>query len=110
MKRITNLTQLEKQVLQAIADSMYAEWGFSDIGATDVARDTKIDIKSLRGVLSSLVKKSLIQLEDRSDHFGYKANDPSWEPIIYLDNEAQGLVEHWVEESGGELEPAVIEG
>lgn len=110
MKHITNLTELEKQVLKSIADSMYAEWGFSDVGATDIARATKIEIKVLRGVLSSLVKKSLIEVEDRSDHGGYVANDPSWEPIIHLRGEAQGLVEHWVEESGGELEPAVIEG
>lgn len=110
MKHITNLTQLEKQVLQTIADNMYAEWGFSDVGATEIAQDTKIEIKVLRGVLSSLVKKSLIEVEDRSDHGGYVANDPSWEPIIYLKNEAQGLVAEWVEESNGELEPAVIEG
>ena len=110
MKHITNLTELEKQVLQTIADDMYAEWGFSDVGATEIASETKIDIKVLRGVLSSLVKKSLIEVEDRSDHGGYVANDPSWEPIIYLRGDAQGLVQHWVEGSGGELEPAVIEG
>ena len=112
MKHITNLTELEKQVLQTIADAMYAEWGFSDVGATDIARETKIDIKSLRGVLSSLVKKSLISIDDNcvGNVKGLLANNPSWEPIIYLDNEAQGLVAEWVEESGGELEPAVIEG
>jgi hypothetical protein len=108
MKRITNLTELEKQVLQSIADKMYAEEGFSDVGATDIARATKIEMKALRGVLSSLVKKSLLYIEDRSDNIGYRANDPSWEPIIYLSGDAFGLVEHWVKESGGELEPAII--
>jgi hypothetical protein len=108
MKRITNLTELEKQVLQAIVNGMYAEWGFSDVGATDIAIATKIEMKVLRGVLSSLVKKSLLDIEDRSDNIGYRANDPSWEPIIYLNGDAQGLVENWVKESGGQLEPAVI--
>lgn len=110
MKRITNLTELEKKVLQCLVDSMYAEWGYSDVGATDISRDAKIEIKVLRGVLSSLVKKSLIEIEDRSDMMDYKANDPSWEPIIYLYGEAQGLVPKWVEESNGQLEPMVIEG
>ena len=110
MKRITNLTELEKKVLQCLADSMYAEWGYSDVGATDISRDTKIEIKVLRGVLSSLIKKSLIEIEDRSDMVDYKANDSSWEPIIYLYGEAQGLVQNWVEESNGQLEPMVIEG
>ena len=108
MKSIANLTELEKQVLQAVVNAMYAEWGFSDVGATDIARATKIEMKVLRGVLSSLVKKSLLDIEDRSDNIGYRANDPSWEPIIYLNGDAQGLVEKWVEESGGQLEPAVI--
>jgi len=109
MRAIKNLTELEKQVLQCIADCMYAEWGFSDIGATDVARETGIETKVVRGVISSLVKKKLVQVEDRTDHVGYRANDPSWEPIIYLDNEAQGLVEHWVENNEGELEASIIE-
>ena len=109
MRVIKNLTELEKKVLQAIADSMYAEWGYSDIGATDVAHATGIETKVLRGVISSLVKKNLLQIEDRSDNVGYRANDPSWEAIIYLDNEAQGLVEHWVENNEGELESTIIE-
>jgi len=94
MRAIKNLTELEKQVLQCIADCMYAEWGFSDIGATDVARETGIETKVVRGVISSLVKKKLVQVEDRTDHVGYRA---------------QGLVEHWVENNEGELEASIIE-
>jgi hypothetical protein len=105
MKRITNLTELEKQVLQAVANGMYAEEGFSDVGATDIARATKIEMRVLRGVLSSLVKKELLCIEDQTHFGGYRANDPRWEPIIYLMGDAAGLVEHWV---GGEIEPAVI--
>lgn len=86
---------------------MYAEFGFSDIGATDVSRDTGIPMKSLRGVISSLVQKGHVSpLEDRSDEWGYRPNDPSWESIIYLSGDAVGLVQRWVENEG--IEAAVI--
>jgi hypothetical protein len=101
MTTINNLTDLEKQTLQAIANEMYAEYGFSDIGATDISKATGIPMNSLRGVISSLVKKGHISpLEDRSDQWGYKANDPSWESIIYLQGAAAGLVQNWVESEG----------
>jgi hypothetical protein len=107
MITINNLTALEKQALQAIANEMYAEYGFSDIGATEVSKATGIPMKSLRGVISSLVQKGHISpLEDRSDEWGYKANDPSWESIIYLQGSAAGLVQIWVENEG--IEAAVI--
>lgn len=107
MITITNLTALEAAALQSIANAMYAEIGFSDIGATDVSKDTGIKMASLRGVLSSLVQKGYISVEDRSDNWGYKANDPSWEPIIYLQREAMGLVAHWVEQDD-DVEAATI--
>jgi hypothetical protein len=97
MIKITNLTALEATALQSIANLMYAELGFSDIGATDVSEDTGIKITALRGVLSSLVQKGHVTIEDRKHEWGYKANDPAWEPIIYLQGDAQGLVANWVE-------------
>jgi hypothetical protein len=107
MKTISNLTALEKQALQAIADAMYAECGFSDVGTSDIAKSTGIPMKSLRGVISSLVQKGHVSpLEDRSDEWGYRANDPSWESIIYLQGDAVGLVHKWAEQEG--FEPAVI--
>jgi len=106
MITITNLTALEKQALQSIADGMYAEIGFSSIGATDVSEDTGIKMSSLRGVLSSLVQKGHISIEERTHHWGYRANDPEWEPIIYLQGDAMGLVANWVEYD--EVEAATI--
>ncbi len=100
IKVITGLTDLEKKVLTALADCMYAEWGYSDAGATDLAEATGISMKSIRGVIGSLSKKGLVEVEDRSDNGGYKSNDPSWEPIIYLYNDAQALVPHWQDEIG----------
>ena len=100
IKVITGLTDLEKKVLTALADCMYAEWGYSDAGATDLAEATGISMKSIRGVIGSLSKKGLVEVEDRSDNGGYKSNDPSWGPIIYLYNDAQALVPHWQDEIG----------
>ena len=107
MITITNLTALESTALQAIANEMYAELGFSDVGATEISTATGIAMNSLRGVLSSLVQKGYISIEDRSHEWGWQANDPSWEPIIYLQRDALGLVASWVEEDE-DVEAATI--
>lgn len=99
-KVITGLTDLEKKVLTALADCMYAEWGFSDAGATDLAEATGIPMKSIRGVIGSLVKKGLVYVDDRTDMCDYKSNDPSWEPIVYLQGDAEALVPDWQDEIG----------
>lgn len=83
-----NLTQLEEQVLQSLIDSLYAEPGFSDVDAKDIARDTKIDIKSVRGVLSSLVKKDIIEIA---------GNDSGYQ-IIYLNESHYHLHPRWKNE------------
>ena len=102
MKKV-KVTQLEKQVLESIANGMYAELGFSDIGPTEVQSETGIEMKKLRGVLGSLVKKELIDIDRREDE-GYKNNINRW--IIYLMGEVQGLVPHWVEDE--DLEPVQL--
>lgn len=94
MKTITNLTEMETKVLIELADSMYAEWGFSDCGFEELSDSLQLSKKVLRGVVSSLVKKDLVRVDDEFD-------------TIYLWNDAQGLVAHWVEENE-ELEAAQI--
>ena len=83
-----NLTQLEEQVLQTLIDSLYAEPGFSDVDAKDIACDTGIDIKSVRGVLSSLVKKDIISIY---------TNDSNYQ-IIYLNESHYHLHPKWKNE------------
>ena len=61
-----NLTQLEQQVLECLIDELYAEPGFTDVDAHDIARNTKVDIKSVRGAVGSLVKKDIIW-SDKND-------------------------------------------
>jgi hypothetical protein len=100
IKKITGLTELEKKVLTALVDGMYAEWGFSDVGATDLSESTGIPKKSIRGVIGSLVKKGLVYVDDRTDMCDYRSNDPAWEPIIYLQNDAEALVPNWQEQIG----------
>jgi predicted transcriptional regulator of viral defense system len=70
MKTI-QVTKLEKQVLEALASGMYAELGYSDMGIADVAEETGLDRKILRGVAGSLEKKGLISIDDRESE-GYK--------------------------------------
>jgi hypothetical protein len=92
MKNI-KVTKLEKQVLEVLAQGMYAELGYSDMGIVEVAEGTGLDRKVLRGVAGSLEKKGLISIDDRSGE-GYKnqINMHIW----YLTPATQGLVEHWV--------------
>jgi hypothetical protein len=92
MKTI-QVTKLEKQVLEALASGMYAELGYSDMGIAEVAEDTGLDRKILRGVAGSLEKKGLISIDDRESE-GYKNKMDMH--IWYLTSETQGLVDKWV--------------
>ena len=59
-----NLTELEQKLLTELIGSLYAEEGFSDVDAKDLAHGTKIDIKIVRGALGSLVKKGIVWIEE----------------------------------------------
>lgn len=59
-----NLTELETKVLTNLIGNLYAEPGYSDVSVEDISRDTGIPMKSIRGVIASLVKKNIIQTDD----------------------------------------------
>jgi Fe2+ or Zn2+ uptake regulation protein len=82
------LTQLETQVLKNLIDNLYAESGFSDVDARDISDNTKVDIKSVRGALGSLVKKGIINIEDNGAGF----------EIIYLNSNHYYLHPEWKNE------------
>lgn len=90
---IIKVTNLEKQVLQALAFHMYAEEGFSDAGIDEVKEKTSLDTKVIRGVGSSLVKKGLIHIDDRDGEYGRNARMFIW----YLDTRLHGMVKIWRE-------------
>ncbi len=81
MVRITNL---ENKALLGLADLMHAERGFSDVDVADLSDKTDIPVKELRGVMSSLIKKQLIEV------------DEDWDNIIYLTELTEGLVPDWL--------------
>ena len=83
-----NLTQLESQVLGSLISQLYAEAGFSDVDAKDIARDIKVDIKSVRGSLGSLVRKGIV---------GIDGNDSGYQ-IIYLNQKYWTLHPQWKNE------------
>ena len=84
------LTKLETTVLTTLIDGLYAEAGFSDVDAHDIARETGISTKSIRGALSSLVKKGIVNLEE---------TDNCWAEqqyvIIYLNQNYWYLHPEW---------------
>lgn len=62
--KVPQLTAMEKQTLVALLANLYAEPGFSDVTPSDLSKITTIPMNSLRGVLSSLVQKGLVWMED----------------------------------------------
>ena len=72
------LTEMEAQCMQSLIDGLYAEAGFSDVDAKDIASDTGIPIRSVRGVLANLVKKGLIDIEDNDTGYMIIYLRPEW--------------------------------
>ena len=83
-----NLTQLESQVLESLINHLYAEAGFSDVDANDIAGNIKVDIKTVRGALGSLVRKGIIHID---------GNDSGYQ-IIYLKRSHWNLHPEWSKE------------
>ena len=83
-----NLTQLESQVLGSLISQLYAEAGYSDVDAKDIAQHIKVDIKSVRGSLGSLVRKGIV---------GIDGNDSGYQ-IIYLNQKYWTLHPQWKNE------------
>jgi hypothetical protein len=93
MKKL-EVTPLEKQVLTALAEGMYAELGFSDMGIEEIATATGLSRKVIRGVAGSLEKKRYIDIDDRGGEYKNDTNMHIWN----LTELTHGLVPHWVGE------------
>ena len=87
------LTQLEAQVLKSLINGLYAEAGFSDVDAKDIAAWINTPTKSVRGALGSLVKKGIVFIES-TDVFN--SNDQF--EIIYLNSNHYYLHPEWKNE------------
>ena len=107
MKTIT-VTELEKKVLDALANEMYAEEGYSDAGLGEVVKGSGLSVNVVRGVQSSLLKKGLIDIWDRVGDHGVNHRDP-YTHIWYLTDQTKGLVSEWVEEGVVEAVELVTE-
>ena len=86
-----NLTVLEKQTLQAIIDGLYAEPGFSDMDVNDLVRPVGKSSRVLRGVLSSLIKKGYIFIDDSCSSGNYQ--------LIYLSESKYYLHYQWKDDT-----------
>jgi len=81
---MTTITALENRALLALVDLMYAERGFSDVDAEDLADRSDLPINILRGVMGSLSKKQLIDVDEEMGN------------IIYLTEYTEGMVDDWL--------------
>jgi hypothetical protein len=82
------LTALEADTLQEIIDNsdvcVVEQSNFSNVGVKDLANLTSISIKQMRGVVSSLIKKGFVYLDDV---------DGDGTELVYLDNDYLYLAE-----------------
>lgn len=95
--RTIEVTKNEARVLETLADQMYAECNFSDVGFTEISDILKDEFKvnELKGIAGSLEKKGYIHIDRREDE-GYGKDSTMW--IWYLGGGMEGLVKHWVRE------------
>lgn len=84
-------TELEQQVLDSLIGGLYAEPGFSDVDARDLAKETGHSTSIIRGVLSSLIKKGVIYIEATNTY-----GAPVYQ-LIYLQKAFWHLHPRWVE-------------
>ena len=67
-----NLTEMEITVLAALKNGLWYNWdcepGYSDVTPLEISEVTKIPMNKLRGVLSSLVQKDLITIQEIDAH------------------------------------------
>lgn len=84
-----NLTDLEQKLLTELIGNLYAEEGYSDVDAKDLAHGTKTDIKIVRGALASLVKKGIVSVET-FQNWGEQAYQ-----IIYLNEDYWYMHPRW---------------
>jgi DNA replication protein DnaD len=77
-----NLTQLEtvtvSELIKNVDIDINEDSIFSSIETEDLSNFTGIEIKKMRGVVGSLIKKGIVYIEDFDD---------DGTEIIYLDNE-----------------------
>ena len=95
MQRL-NLTESEKTVLHSLINGLYAEPGFSDVDAIDLSHWTGIPTKSIRGILSSLIKKGIVQVESTDNAWAEKQYQ-----IVYLNEAYWYLHPRWKEVQNG---------
>jgi DNA-binding MarR family transcriptional regulator len=89
-----NLTDLEQKLLTEFIGNLYAEEGYSDVDAKDLAHGTGIDIKIVRGALGSLVKKGIVSVETMQN-WGEEAYH-----IIYLNEDYYYMHPRWGKDQG----------
>jgi sugar-specific transcriptional regulator TrmB len=89
-----NLTAMEEKALSALIEGLYAEPGFSDVDANDLSQWTGIPTRNIRGVISSLIKKGYITIDDSCGNGIYQ--------LIYLNENKWYLHPEWIEEYDAE--------
>lgn len=79
-----NLTELENQTLTELFKyiDINEYQNFSNAGVEDLSQFTGIEIKKMRGVLASLIKKGIVSIEDF---------DGDGTELVYLNDEYMHL-------------------
>lgn len=81
------VTQLEKKFISSLIDLLYAELGFSDVDIADMALKMHLSQSTCKGIMGSLVKKGLVDVDD------------NFKGIIYLSPYLYHYHPKWVNEA-----------
>ena len=93
----TTFTKKEAEILRALIDNLYAEPGFSDVDAQDLAEVTGLGIQAVGGLLTQLEAKGILFVEELSPRTGHIGMD---ENLIYLTETGERYHARWAEEEG----------
>ena len=88
IQKKVSFTELEQEIIDAFIPMLYAEAGFSDVDANDIAKEINRPIKIVRGALGSLVQKGVIFTYDNGRYV-----------IIYLQEDFYYLHPNWSNEN-----------
>lgn len=83
------LTELESVTLDwLLTDGYYAEYMFSDLEVSDIAKAVGIKVSSMKGVVGSLVKKGYLWVSEADDDVP---------PLVYATPKGYKLDDNWKE-------------
>lgn len=90
--KFSDLTQNEMETMAALLNEFHdQDYGFSVVSVTDLAKKYEFDIKQLRGVVSSLIKKGIVYVHEYDPGY-YAKKSQRVQQILHLTDEGYKII------------------